>query len=50
MLQSGIGFEALRGAQKCFVLKRTHVTQTAVELLARSELCKPFAARQQLET
>ena len=51
MLQSGIGFEELRGGHtKCPVLKCTPVTQIVVEPLARSKLCKPYAAQQQIET
>ena len=51
MLQTGIGFEALRGGhKKCPVFNRTHVARAAVEPSAYSELCKPYATRQRLET
>ena len=51
MLQSSIGFEALRGGHKKYpVFKRTHVVQTAAEPLTHSVFCKPYAVWQQLET
>ena len=51
MLQTGIGFEALRGGhKKCSGFNRTYIARAAIEPPAYSNLCRRNATRLQLQT